>query len=189
MGDSEPQNTAPVSELRWYQCSLRALFAVTTVTAIFFAVGRSCGYVNAMLVLAVFEILLGLKRYRPCRLHLATGLLLAVVAAQVSAAQGRGKECAELWALASMVLSGVTVRYVATRTTKRLGRLSHHAVGLLACLVGAIIGFMGSEAIFEPLEVIHYFDFAWAISVIFGFVFAAFVEGLAAVLSAVRSFD
>jgi len=165
------------------------LFVVTTVTAIFFAVGCRCGYVDAMLVLAAFEIFLGLKRYRPHGLHLAAGLLLAVVAVEVSASQGRGKESAGLWVPASMVLSAFTVRYVATRTTKRLGRLTHHAVGLLACLVGAIIGFMGSEAIFEPWVFNRDFDEAWAASVILGFIVAAIVEVLAAVLSALRDCD
>jgi hypothetical protein len=176
----ESETSTPKPDLRWYQYSLKSLFLATIATAVFFAVGCTCGYVAAMLVLAAFEILLGLKEYRPHRVHLAAGILLAAVALQVLASQ----ESEVLWVPASTVLAAFTVRYFATRFTKQPGRLTHHAVGLLGCLVGAITGSIGSAAIFEPSIFNRDFDVTWAGAVISGFILAAIVEFWAAVIAA-----
>ena len=112
---------------------------------------------------------------------IATAIFFAVVAVEVLSCQdSRSGGSQVLWRLQSMTLSAIIVRYAATRATKRLSRLTHHVVGLFAGLVGAIIGSMGLEAIFESSCFRRDFDDAWAASVILGFIVAAIVEVLAA---------
>jgi len=64
---------------RHLQFTLRSLFALTTGTAAFFALGRMLGYIDAVVILVVIAVLVGVMEY-PRRVHLATGILLTIVA-------------------------------------------------------------------------------------------------------------
>ena len=76
---ADAQPATPKPKLRWYQFRLRTIFVLTTVTAVFFSVACSLGYVDAVVALAAFAVLVGILRY-PRRVHLATGILLTLIA-------------------------------------------------------------------------------------------------------------
>ena len=61
--------------LRWYQYTLRSVFVLTGVTAVFFCVARTLGYVDAVVSLAAFGVLVGTMRY-PRPVHLTAGVIL-----------------------------------------------------------------------------------------------------------------
>jgi hypothetical protein len=67
------------SQAKPIQYSLRSLFVLTGVTAVFFSLARTLGHVDAVVVLAVIIILVGVVVLPP-RVHLATGILLTLVA-------------------------------------------------------------------------------------------------------------
>ena len=75
----EPQSAGPKPGRRPFQFSLRALFGLTCVTAIFFSVASTLGYVDALAILASIVVLVGVMAY-PRRVHLPTGIVLTVVA-------------------------------------------------------------------------------------------------------------
>jgi hypothetical protein len=79
MSITETPPDAPKHELRWYQFSLRAIFVLTSITAVFFSVARTLGYADAVVALAAFVVLVGVVAY-PRRVHLTTGILLTLVA-------------------------------------------------------------------------------------------------------------
>ena len=78
MSSTEPQPTSK-PERRPFQYSLRSLFGLTCGTAAFFSVARMLGYVDALVILAGIVVVVGIMEY-PRRVHLATGILLTVVA-------------------------------------------------------------------------------------------------------------
>ena len=55
------------------------MFGLTTGTAAFFSVARTLGYVDAVVILAGIVVVVGIMEY-PRRVHLATGILLTLVA-------------------------------------------------------------------------------------------------------------
>jgi hypothetical protein len=69
----------PETGLRWYQYTLRSLFVLMGITAVFFSVARTIGYVDAVVSLAAFGVLVGTMRY-PRRVHLTTGVILVLIA-------------------------------------------------------------------------------------------------------------
>jgi len=79
MSDPEPQLTKLPPERRWYQFSLRALFGVTCGTAAFFSLARTLGYADAFVILVAILAVVGIMEY-PRRVHLATGIVLTLVA-------------------------------------------------------------------------------------------------------------
>jgi hypothetical protein len=79
MSTSETQPAEPKPGSRRFQFSLRALFSLTCGTAAFFSLARTLGYVDAVVILAAIVVVVGVMEY-PRRVHLATGILLTVVA-------------------------------------------------------------------------------------------------------------
>ncbi len=79
MTESEQQPAPPPLKRRRFQYSLRTIFVLTGITAAFFSVAFSLGYVDALVALAALGVLVGLVQY-PRRVHLATGVLLAMIA-------------------------------------------------------------------------------------------------------------
>jgi hypothetical protein len=64
--------------MRWYQFSLRTLFAITATTAGFFSVASTLGYVDATIILlALMLLFVAVRRPRP--VHLSTAILLALI--------------------------------------------------------------------------------------------------------------
>ncbi len=82
--------------LRWYQYRLRSLLILTTLTAVFFSVARTLGYVDALVSLAAVAILVGFLRY-PRRVHLVTGVALVLIAATLLWANLRRTGWEEVW--------------------------------------------------------------------------------------------
>lgn len=70
MSTTEPQPAAPMPG-RPFQFTLRSLFAITTGTAAFFALGRMLGYADAIVTLVGVVITVAVMEY-PRRVHLAT---------------------------------------------------------------------------------------------------------------------
>jgi len=78
MTTPEPQSVVPKPRRR-FQYSLRAMFGLTTGTAAFFALGRMLRYADAIVILVGIVITVGVMEW-PRRAHLATGILLTLVA-------------------------------------------------------------------------------------------------------------
>jgi len=78
MSVTESQPAASKPERR-FQYSLRAMFGLTTGTAAFFALGRMLGYADAVVILVGVVVAVGVMEY-PRRVHLATGIVVTVVA-------------------------------------------------------------------------------------------------------------
>ncbi len=74
-----PESVAPMPRRRPFQYNLRALFGLTCGTAAFFSLARTLGYADAVVVLAAIVIAVGVMEY-PRRAHLATGIVLSLVA-------------------------------------------------------------------------------------------------------------
>ena len=79
MTETEQQPDPRPLGCRLFQYRLRTIFAVTGITAAFFSVACSRGYVDAAVATAAFGVLVGVIQYRR-RVRLATGVLLAIVA-------------------------------------------------------------------------------------------------------------
>jgi hypothetical protein len=69
----------PPPPLRWYQYRLRSLLIFTTLTAVFFSVARMLGFVDAVICLAAFLVLVAFLRF-PRRVHPVTAVVLALIA-------------------------------------------------------------------------------------------------------------
>ncbi len=70
--------SAPKSK-RWYQFSLRAMIALTTIVAGFFSLALTVGYADAAITLMALTLLLAVIRCPP-QAHWVTGILLTAVA-------------------------------------------------------------------------------------------------------------
>ena len=79
MTETEQEPARPPFRRRRFQYSVRTILVLTGITAAFFSVARSLGYVDAVVALAALGVLVAVVRYPP-RVHLTTGLLLTVVA-------------------------------------------------------------------------------------------------------------
>jgi hypothetical protein len=75
----ESQPDPPKLDRRRYQFSLRSIFALTTGTAAFFALGRTLGYADAFVILIGVVITVGVMEW-PRRVCVASGILLTLVA-------------------------------------------------------------------------------------------------------------
>ena len=79
MSTPEPQPAEPQPGRRPFQYSLRSLFGLTCGIAAFFSLARTLGYVDAFVILAAVVVAVGVVEY-PRRVHLATGILVTLVA-------------------------------------------------------------------------------------------------------------
>ncbi|MGO8688347.1 MAG: hypothetical protein ACLQLG_01820 [Thermoguttaceae bacterium] len=104
MTDTKQPPAPPPPTLRWYQYRLRSLLILTTLTAVFFSVGRTLGYVDAVICLAAFLVLVAFLRY-PRPVDPVTGVVLALVAATLLWANLRPTEWAR-WCCAGMPAPG-----------------------------------------------------------------------------------
>ena len=76
--DRRPDAPSPAIRTPW-QYSLRTLFAVTGVTAVFFSVARTLGYGDAVVTFVAFFILIGVVSY-PRRVRWARAVYLTLLA-------------------------------------------------------------------------------------------------------------
>jgi hypothetical protein len=85
-----------VPKRRRFQFSLRAIFVLMSSTAVFFSVARNLGYVDAVIILAALSVLLGIALF-PRRVHLTTGVLLAITTATLLWANLRTTQWEREW--------------------------------------------------------------------------------------------
>ena len=80
MSMTELQPATSKSGRHRFQYSLRALFGLAFGIAAFFSLARTLGYVDAVVIVAGTVVVVGIIMEYPRRVHLATGILLVVVA-------------------------------------------------------------------------------------------------------------
>ena len=76
---SEPNQALSQPQRRPFQFSLRTLFVLTGITAVFFSVARTLGYADAIVALAAVLVLVCIAYY-PRRVHRTTRVVTTVIA-------------------------------------------------------------------------------------------------------------